>query len=150
MIWATRPSGVPPVGTGVQSAPMGRTLKLLGTVALVGIAATSCTSDGGASVPATFALTRTPKQDCAGPWTCRIGFTLDVARQDNPGTNIFRCDLRALDERGAVVASGTVRAALGTVGKVPSEGVLSPEVRRTVASIDGTCIALDPEGDLAG
>jgi hypothetical protein len=111
---------VPPVGTGVHSAGMGR------------------------------ALTRTPKQDCAGPWTCRIGFTLDVARQDNPGTNIFRRDLRALDDRGAVVASGTVRAALGTVGKVPSEGVLSPEVRRTVASIDGTCIALDPEGDSAG
>lgn len=99
------------------------------------------------TVPTTFNLDRTPKQDCGGPHTCRISFMLDVELDDNPGTNFFRCDVRALDEHGAVVASGDVRAGLGYVGQVPLEGaVMLPKVRRTVAAIDGTCVGLDPEG----
>jgi hypothetical protein len=101
------------------------------------------------SVPTTLDLHRTPKQDCAGPaLTCRISFTLDVEPADNPGTNVFRCDVKALDEHGAVVAGGEVQAGLGYVEKVPFKGaVLSPGARRTVTEIDGTCVPLDPEGD---
>jgi hypothetical protein len=99
------------------------------------------------SVPTTFDL-RTPKEDCGGPWTCRISFTLAVAPDDNPGTTAFRCDVRALDQHGSVVASGKVRASLGTMGMVPTQGsALSPKVRRTVAVIDGTCFGIDPEAD---
>ena len=98
------------------------------------------------SVPSMFDLHRTPKQDCGGPHTCRISFTLDVEPDDNPGANFFRCDVRALDEHGAVVASGEVQAGLGYVGQVPTQGArMSPRVRRTVVSIGGTCLPLDPE-----
>ena len=126
---------------------MTRVAKRLGAVALVACAATSCTPGLGADVPVSFDLFRTPKQDCGGPWTCRISFTLNLQSDENPGTNLFWCDMRALDEHGAVVASGHTRAALGTVGMVPYEGVLSPKVRRTIASLDGTCVVLDPEQD---
>jgi hypothetical protein len=100
------------------------------------------------SVPTTFALHRTAKQDCAGPaLTCRISFTLDVEPADNPGTNVFRCDVRALDGHGAVVAGGELQTALGYVDQVPTKkAVLLPRARRTITEIDGTCVPLDPEG----
>jgi hypothetical protein len=118
--------------------------KRLAAVALVAVTVAACTSGGDRSVRATFDIFGTPKRDC-GPWSCRISFTLSVETNFEPGDhNLYRCHVEALDEKGGVVAGGSLQASPGTVGRVPSDHTLSPRERRAVAAIEGTCAWVDP------
>jgi hypothetical protein len=117
------------------------------------VIAAACSPDSEEfALPATFDLHHTPKQDCGGRRTCRISYQVAISSDGSDGYYDMRCQVRALDDEGHVVASGDSGPS-GTeegdypftrLGMVPYEGDLSPKVRRTITTIEGTCLAFPP------